>query len=624
MNLKSSIILALLITLVVGTFLFLPEPQLAVKPKKTNESTTKEAPKEVSTNFIIRNVRLFDGDEAFENIDVEVVNNKINRIAVNLTNKKELSELDATGKTLIPGLIDSHTHAWGNALKEALNFGVTTELDMFTMPDFSQPQRKLRKQINNNQQADLFSSTILATAPDGHGTEYGFNIPVLTSVSQVEQFVQQRIAQGADYIKAVYNAEESILQHFPSISTDILAALIQSAHQHNKMLVVHVDNLISAKQAIALGADGIVHSFVDKLVDDELVNLMLKNNAFIIPTLSVLYTMVGGESSTGQLIKKQITQKQTSQYLTKNQKQQLNAGFPDFGIPKEAFQLALRSINKLAQAGIPIFAGSDAPNPGTSHGITLHTELNWLVRAGLTPLQALHSATGAARKLFPIEQRGTLQVGAPASMLLLSGNPLTDITQTLNIANIWKNGVMFTREKYQDQQQSNTPLTAGLISDFNLDTKETAFGLGIASTTDAYVGGKSTVTISLTTKNAEVEDKYIHVNGEVNQGFIFPWSGFAFIPGKSQKEGANFENIHYLVFDAKTDDSTKDFSVLFFEQGNFQPRERKIKLSGQWKTHKIPLTNFPNFNIKAVSNISFVKSKNKGEFAFMIDNIRLE
>ena len=423
------------IIVIIVFFLVLPEPQGEENKAKVNQN--------YNDNFIINNVNVYDGFELQDNVSVEIKDNKIYKIAKTIKQSSGTPELDAQGKTLIPGLIDAHTHAYDLALRDALNFGVTTELDMFTMPEFATDRINSRNKTSHTLEADLFSSTILATTKNGHGTEYGLTIPVLENVRQVDQFVKNRIAQKADYIKAVYNnSEKATRKFFPSISIEILDALIQSAHQNNKMLVVHVDNLISAKEVIGLGADGIIHSFMDQVVDDEFIQMMKSNNAFIIPTLLV-------QASAAQLLDNEdlLTNENLSIFLSKQQKQQLKATFPSFGIPESAFQKALDSVQKLSNAGISIMSGTDAPNPGTTHGVSLHSELLYLVKAGLTHQQALHSATGAVSKHFPVGSRGTLKVGAMASMLLIDGNPMEDISHTQNIIQIWKNGVEFRRNQ---------------------------------------------------------------------------------------------------------------------------------------------------------------------------------
>ncbi|MBL4659400.1 MAG: amidohydrolase family protein, partial [Alcanivoracaceae bacterium] len=407
---------------------------------------------------------------------------------------------------------------------------------------------------------------------------------------------------------------------FPSISKDIVKVLIESAHKNGVMLVVHVDNLISAKEVISLGANGIVHSFMDEVADDELINMMKANNAFMIPTLSVEASVARLSNSTQLLENPEIID-----YISRQQKQQLKAVFPDFKIPASSFQKALDSVKLLSQAGITILAGSDAPNPGTTHGISIHGELAFLAQAGLTNQQVIYSATAAAREYFPIGLRGTLKVGAMASMILIDGNVFDDINYSVNINRIWKNGVQFKRSIVIDQDTSNQDqvFSTGLISDFNSSIKQTNMGTAIVPTSDQYAGGKSVVELTHLQRNSQ-QDKYLHVKGEIKKGYMFQWSGMSYIPGVDQGHGVNLSHIKTLTFDAKAGQNTDRFSVLLFQQGNFQPSTQEIRLSDQWQTYQIELANFNNVDLAEISNISIVVTRKLGKFEFMLDNLKFE
>lgn len=612
-------IMAILIALL-AFFMLLPEPP------KTDAEKSSELNTSISRTFIIRNVQFYDGNKRQESVDVSVVDFRVAAIGVDLQNQSEVPEIDGTGKTLLPGLIDSHTHAYQTALQEALNYGVTTELDMFTMPSFANEQQLRRDVLHNTESADLFSATILATSPGGHGTEYGFDIPVLDSVKQVPGFVAQRIEQGADYIKAVYSSEKSTIKYSPSISDDILKALIEVTHQHNKLLVVHVDDLISAREAIEFGADGIIHSFMDQVADDSFVKLMATNNAFIIPTLSV-------QASVAQLAegKSLLASLTSNDYLTRQQRSQLTASFPDFGIPIQGFQNALASVKRLSEANVTVLAGSDAPNPGTTHGLSLHGELALLQKAGLTNEQVIHSATGAVSKVFPVGSRGRLEVGELATMVLVNGNPFKNIAATKNITQIWKNGEAYVRQTYNDALNPLEKLAKGLISDFNRPTaaafNQVNIGTGLAETTDQFAGGKSTVAISIKDQINSSQanaDRYLHITGELQSGFMFPWSGVAYMLGESMQQGVDLTDIKYLVFDAKGGSQTDQISVLLFQAGSMSPVQVDVKIAAQWKNYQIDLDEVRNLDRKNLTNISIVRAQKLGKFEFMIDDLEFQ
>src|SRR6185436_983345 len=113
-------------------------------------------------------------------------------------------------------------------------------------------------------------------------------------------------------------------------------------------------------------------------------------------------------------------------------------------LPDEAASLT-RSFPSHTAGGVPILAGTDAPNPGTSHGAALHRELEFLVEAGLSPAEALAAATSVPAKAFHLEDRGRIAPGLRADLVLVAGDPTRDITDTRAIVRIWKGGVPVER-----------------------------------------------------------------------------------------------------------------------------------------------------------------------------------
>jgi len=124
---------------------------------------------ENNAGFVIRNARVFDGRTTLPHTDVWIENGHIRAVGEKLAVPSGVKTIDASGKTLLPGLIDSHTHAWGDALKEAEIFGVTTELDMFTDAKYALQTKKDQADGKALDLADLRSAGTLATAPGGHG-----------------------------------------------------------------------------------------------------------------------------------------------------------------------------------------------------------------------------------------------------------------------------------------------------------------------------------------------------------------------------------------------------------------------------------------------------------------------
>jgi imidazolonepropionase-like amidohydrolase len=106
---------------------------------------------------------------------------------------------------------------------------------------------------------------------------------------------------------------------------------------------------------------------------------------------------------------------------------------------------SMTAIRPLSEAHVPILAGTDFGNPGTAPGVSLHGELEYLVEAGLTSTEALAAATSASAKAFRLADRGRILRGLRADLLLVRGDPTTDILTTRDILSVWKAGVLVDR-----------------------------------------------------------------------------------------------------------------------------------------------------------------------------------
>jgi imidazolonepropionase-like amidohydrolase len=108
-----------------------------------------------------------------------------------------------------------------------------------------------------------------------------------------------------------------------------------------------------------------------------------------------------------------------------------------------------KAIKQLKAAGVPILAGTEAPNPGTTYGASLHEELVLLVEAGLTPTEALIAATSAPALAFHASDRGRIARGLRADLVLVDGNPTEDVLATRNIVAVYKGGIEADRDAYR-------------------------------------------------------------------------------------------------------------------------------------------------------------------------------
>jgi hypothetical protein len=244
--------------------------------------------------LFFRDARVFDGAQVLPRASVLVRNGRIVAVGPELTAPDGARIVDARGKTLLPGLIDSHTHVFGpEVLRAALVFGVTTEFDMFMSDAVFADIRKQLAGEKGADIADLRSSGILVTAPGGHGTEYGLSIPTLAAPEQAQAFVDARIAEGSVYIKLIYDDGKGLGISFPTLSAETLKAAITAAHARKKLAVVHIGSLQGAREAVEAGADGLEHLFIDRAPDAEFGRFVASQHAFVTPTLAVLESVCG-------------------------------------------------------------------------------------------------------------------------------------------------------------------------------------------------------------------------------------------------------------------------------------------------------------------------------------------
>src|SRR5262249_49038909 len=146
--------------------------------------------------------------------------------------------IDGTGKTLLPGFIDSHAHVWGaEQLEQSAQFGVTTVLDMGCGNPTIGGNLKSVAQTSPHL-ADLRFAGYAVTVPKGHCTEYGFPVPTITRADEAAKFVAARAQEGSDYIKLIYDDGAAWGISFPTLDVATLRAAIAAAHHEHKLAIV--------------------------------------------------------------------------------------------------------------------------------------------------------------------------------------------------------------------------------------------------------------------------------------------------------------------------------------------------------------------------------------------------
>jgi imidazolonepropionase-like amidohydrolase len=585
---------------------------------------TPAAHAQAAPPVLFHDATVFDGERLVGRRDVVVSNGRITAVARHLQTPPGASVVDATGKTLLPGLIDAHTHTFGNVLRDALALGVTTELEMFGSPEAARTAKAEQAQGKATDRADLFSAGVLATAPKGHGTEYGIPIPTITSPDSARAFVDARIAEGSDWIKIVYDDGRPYGMRIPTISKETVRAVVEAAHARGKLAVVHIASLQGARDAVEVGVDGLVHTFEDRPPDPDFGRFVARHHAFVIPTLTVNLSAAGVGGGTPLVKDPRI-----APYLALATEGLLQQGFPRNPGSTLDYANAEASVRQLEAAGVTILAGTDAPNPGTAHGAALHRELELLVRAGLTPTEALVAATSAPAKAFRLSDRGRVAPGMKADLLLVDGDPTSDITATRSIIGIWKDGVHFDREAYartiamQRAQKFETPtgLDGGDVSDFEDGTLATRFGAGWTTSTDQQAAGKSTAQLSVVSGGANGSARALSVSGTISSELAYAWAGAMFSPGTQPMQAADLSSKKELRFWARGDGKTYRVMLFAMSRG-FLPLTQSFVAGPEWRQYAFPLSSFGGIDGHDLRAVLFAGGPAPGPFAFRIDDVQ--
>ena len=354
----------------------------------------------------VRNVRLFDGSQLVPGSTVVISNGVIEHLAIkNGAIGADLSGaqvIDGAGGVLLPGLIDAHVHLDGPGRLETLVAqGVTTALDMASVPEETSA---LRGTVGS---ADFRSAGLPAIAPGSlHSHFPGIGQRgLIAGPDDAYQFVADRIAEGSDYIKIVVGSP------FADHDQATIDALVAAAHQQGRLVVAHASSAEAVRKAQLAGADILTHAPLDQVLDSATAAQAAAAGRIVVPTLTMMAAIVANLSP-----------------------------------PGADYANARASVAALYQAGVPVLAGTDANDaPGTPswvpHGESLHQELELLVGAGLSTRDALLAATALPARYFGLSDRGPIEPGKRADLLLIDGDPLADIRATRSISRIWCGGV---------------------------------------------------------------------------------------------------------------------------------------------------------------------------------------
>ncbi len=580
-------------------------------------------------SFAITNVRIFDGENIIKNGSIVINNGIISSAGADIRIPSGMKIIDGSGKTVLPGFIDSHVHLWDqSALKQSLIFGVTTVIDMFMSNATKTTLDKACLTSTSNDLADFYTAGILATAPGGHGTQFGVDIPAVSEAEEALKFVDDRIAEGSYFIKIILDDFRTYSSERPTLSMEIVTALVKAAKKRGKLSVIHIATLKDAVAAMNTGVNGLAHLFSNEDFDPDFGKIASRNNVFVIPTFTVLETICGTSGS-----KKLAEDSFLSPFIKPSDITNFGRAFPG-KTGRAGYKSAETALRQLIQEKVPVLAGTDAPNPGTAYGVSLHRELELLVKAGMTPLEALKAATSNPAREFSLKNRGYLKKSKIADIVMVNGNPAENIFKTRDIAAVWKNGVEVDRgayrsivknEKDEENRQKSGLLPkgaeSGLISDFEDPEITSEFGAGWAVSTDSYIGGKSKAEIKRIKGGSNKSDGALEISGTIVEGAETPWAGVLFSPGASMMAPVNFSSKKSISFRAKG--GRKEYTIMIFAQSlGYVPAILTFEAGEEWKEYTFDFEKFGT-DAKDIMGIYFGGS-GTGDFKLYIDEVRIK
>jgi imidazolonepropionase-like amidohydrolase len=411
--------------------------------------------------------------------------------------------IDCKGKFILPGYIDTHVHFF----QSADLFTRPDAVDLNSVRPYKDEVAWIKSHVD-----DVFARYLrcgITSVVDVGGPLWNFEVrkranatakaprvavagrlissvarpqldlgdPPIVKIDTPEQgreFVRKLAAQNPDYIKIWYivppptapaqsgdaAAPDDSVQR-AALYRPVVHAVVEESHARKLRVAVHATELEAARNSIEEGADLLVHSVTDKPVDDAFVKLLKEHHTILTPTLVVFerygrvfankLNLTPEEKAWGNpevIASLDVTKLPADKVPDRIKTAVAN---PDAVLARiqQTYDIALKNLKTLEDAGITIAAGTDAGNIGTIHGPALFREFQLMKQAGLTPMQILQSTTANAARTFGGETGGKIGVIAPgkfADLVILNSNPVEDIGRASDIHAVVKNGVLYSAD----------------------------------------------------------------------------------------------------------------------------------------------------------------------------------
>jgi imidazolonepropionase-like amidohydrolase len=418
-------------------------------------------------SVLLQDVRVIDGNGGppQEHADILIKGSKIVAITAHAAGPAhpDITVLNLAGKTVLPGLISNHSHlgmvngtsSSGNninranivrQLRQYAAYGVTTVTSLgFNL----RPFYTLRPLVHRGKLpvADMFG------ADKGFGTPEGAPpaaIGILdtqvyrpTTPDEARSQVRETAQRHPDLLKLWVDDLHGTARS--KMSPDVYKTIIDEGHANGLRVATHIYYLDDARQLVSDGIDILAHGVRDKQVDSDFIQSIKSRGAWYIPTLELnesFYIYAEHPEWMQQPFFRHALQPAlAAQIEDAGWRQKVLADTKALSAEKEALANNMKNVKTLYDAGVRIGFGTDSgATPLRIAGFAEHRELKLLTDAGLTPLQAIQTATKNAAALLHLDDRGVIAPGKLADLLIVAGDPSTNIADIDQIRAVWRRG----------------------------------------------------------------------------------------------------------------------------------------------------------------------------------------
>jgi imidazolonepropionase-like amidohydrolase/ABC-type multidrug transport system permease subunit len=448
---------------------------------KTNVAKAKSLMRDLerNTTYLIRDARVFVGDgTVIERASVLTKDGKIAEIFTGPApdaDTLKAEAIDAAGKTLLPGLIDVSVHLDepGSASFNAVDYqnidkdidrelaaylysGVTT---VKSAGDAMDQILKHRATIASGEKlgAELFVEGPMFTAAGGRGAEYAPDVPE-SARQQIEQQLV-RLPKTPDEARAQVAELKSrgvdgikVIREAGALDAVLLHVVGEAARAAGLPIVVRTSTPEDVSSALDPTVDGIEHGSMFEIIPEALFGRMKQMGVTFDPTLASIEATLDFAGRNTDPLDRTLVQQVVPRRLLDDTRTQVTLGRVDWRRPYR-LDLAKQNLAAAYRAGVTLVPGTDSGNFLMFHGPGIHREMQLWVEAGVPPAVALQAATlNAARLLHADGRIGLIRQGYEASLLLVDGNPLQDISATERISSVFLKGERVNRQKLFDQK----------------------------------------------------------------------------------------------------------------------------------------------------------------------------